>query len=36
MKIIIVGAGRWRDAGGKLVGENNEITLVDTDAERLP
>jgi len=36
MKIIIVGAGQ---VGGtlaeNLVGENNEITLVDTDAERL-
>ena len=36
MKIIIVGAGQ---VGGtlaeNLVGENNDITLIDTDAERL-
>lgn len=35
MKIIILGAGRWRHTGGKPVGENNDITVVDTNGERL-
>ncbi|RWS48086.1 Trk system potassium transport protein TrkA, partial [Arcobacter venerupis] len=37
MKIIILGAGQ---VGGtlaeNLAGENNDITIVDTDSERLP
>ncbi len=35
MKIIILGAGGWRHTGGKTVGENNDITVVDTNGERL-
>lgn len=35
MKIIILGAGRWRHTGGKPAGENNDITVVDTNGERL-
>lgn len=36
MKIIILGAGQsWRHTGGKPVGENNDITVVDTNGERL-
>lgn len=35
MKIIILGAASWRHTGGKPVGENNDITVVDTNGERL-
>ena len=35
MKIIILAPAGRRHAGGNLVGENNDITLVDTNGDRL-
>jgi trk system potassium uptake protein TrkA len=35
MKIIILGAGQVGGAGRALASEANDITVVDTDAERL-